>query len=68
MGAFGFVNESLIVQVRLVNVVHRFRDERSHLTVFINWPPDLRQARNRKLLDDIVGALDAHEYNNVRFA
>lgn len=61
------VCETLIIQARFINITHRSRDETNYFAMFINQPPDMRQANNRKLLDDIVGALNAHEYNNVRF-
>lgn len=48
--------------------MHRFGDETSRFSVFVNLPPDMRQEDNRRLLDDVVDALNAHELNNVRFA
>ena len=65
--ALRVTSETMAVQARFINITHRTRDETNYFAVFINQPPDMRQADNRKLLDYIVGALNAHKYNNVRF-
>ena len=46
--------------------MQRSYSEIDPFSVFVTRPPDMRLLDNRRKLDDIVDALNAHEYNDVR--